>query len=210
MKTLYQLLLDRWNQKTDTVLVTIVEGNGSIPRTTGAYMAVDKTGRIYGTIGGGNLEYQAVKKAMELTGTDAHFVEDFDLETGENGGLGMVCGGNVKVLFYSVRMKDPAVGAFFKEALVTADEGKPYWLVLPFSEGLPQIRKEITEGRGQYANPSSITRAAAMMLRHIGYADQAAALDKALDEALDGLNMTSNSQGNSTDDFTKFVIEHLK
>ena len=46
MKTLYQLLLDRWNQKTDTVLVTIVEGNGSIPRTTGAYMAVDKTGRI--------------------------------------------------------------------------------------------------------------------------------------------------------------------
>ena len=121
MKTLYQLLLDRWNQKTDTVLVTIVEGNGSIPRTTGAYMAVDKTGRIYGTIGGGNLEYQAVKKAMELTGTDAHFVEDFDLGTGENGGLGMVCGGNVKVLFYSVRMKDPAVGAFFKEALVTAD-----------------------------------------------------------------------------------------
>ena len=39
MKTLYQLLLDRWNQNCDTVLVTIVEGNGSIPRTTGAYMA---------------------------------------------------------------------------------------------------------------------------------------------------------------------------
>ena len=38
MKTLYQLLLDRWNQNCDTVLVTIVEGNGSIPRTTGAYM----------------------------------------------------------------------------------------------------------------------------------------------------------------------------
>ena len=69
MKKLYQLLLDRWNQKTDTVLVTIVEGNGSVPRTTGAYMVVAKNGRIYGTIGGGNLEYQAVKKAMELAGT---------------------------------------------------------------------------------------------------------------------------------------------
>lgn len=68
MKTLYQLLLDRWNQNCDTVLVTIVEGNGSIPRTTGAYMAADQTGRIYGTIGGGNLEYQAVKKAMTLAG----------------------------------------------------------------------------------------------------------------------------------------------
>ena len=66
MKTLYQLLLDRWNQNCDTVLVTIVEGNGSIPRMTGAYMAADQTGRIYGTIGGGNLEYQAVKKQLRL------------------------------------------------------------------------------------------------------------------------------------------------
>ena len=90
MKKLYQLLLDRWNQKTDTVLVTIVEGNGSVPRTTGAYMAVAKNGRIYGTIGGGNLEYQAVKKAMELAGTAAHYVENFDLGAGENSELGMV------------------------------------------------------------------------------------------------------------------------
>lgn len=97
MKTLYQLLLDRWNQNCDTVLVTIVEGNGSIPRTTGAYMVADQTGRIYGTIGGGNLEYQAVKKAITLAGRDAHFVEDFDLGTGENGGLGMICGGKVKI-----------------------------------------------------------------------------------------------------------------
>ena len=97
MKTLYQLLLDRWNQNCDTVLVTIVEGNGSIPRMTGAYMAADQTGRIYGTIGGGNLEYQAVKKAITLAGKDAHFVEDFDLGTGENGGLGMVCGFRVGV-----------------------------------------------------------------------------------------------------------------
>ena len=47
MKKLYQLLLDRWSQKTDTVLVTIVEGNGSVQRTTGAYMVVAKNGRIY-------------------------------------------------------------------------------------------------------------------------------------------------------------------
>lgn len=141
MKKLYQLLLDRWNQKTDTVLVTIVEGNGSVPRTTGAYMVVAKNGRIYGTIGGGNLEYQAVKKAMELAGTAAHYVENFDLGTGENSELGMVCGGRVKVLFYSVCAQDPGVGEFLKEALAAADEGKPYWLVLPFSEGTPRIPK---------------------------------------------------------------------
>lgn len=78
MKTLYQLLLDRWNQNCDTVLVTIVEGNGSIPRTTGAYMAADQTGRIYGTIGGGNLK-TGCKKAI-LLWKGCSFVEDFDLE----------------------------------------------------------------------------------------------------------------------------------
>lgn len=148
MKILYQLLLDRWNQNCDTVLVTIVEGNGSIPRTTGAYMAVDHTGRIYGTIGGGNLEYQAVKKAMTLTGSDAHFVEDFDLGTGENGGLGMVCGGRVKVLFYSMKSKDPKIAAFLKEALTAATAGKPYWLLLPFSKGYPKIESHLEEGKG--------------------------------------------------------------
>ena len=148
MKTLYQLLLDRWNQTCDTVLVTIVEGNGSIPRTTGAYMAVDHTGRIYGTVGGGNLEYQAVKKAMALSGTDAHFVEDFDLGTGENGGLGMVCGGKVKVLFYSMKSNDEKIAEFLKHALETAEAGKPYWLLLPYSKGYPRIESHVEEGRG--------------------------------------------------------------
>ena len=36
MKKLYQLLLDRWIQKTDTVQDTIGEGVGSVPRPTGA------------------------------------------------------------------------------------------------------------------------------------------------------------------------------
>lgn len=148
MKTLYQLLLDRWNQNCDTVLVTIVEGNGSIPRTTGAYMAADQTGRIYGTIGGGNLEYQAVKKAITLAGKDAHFVEDFDLGTGENGGLGMVCGGKVKVLFYSVRSNDTKIASFLKEALKMEEEKKLYWLLLPFSKGYPKIESHLEEGRG--------------------------------------------------------------
>lgn len=148
MKTLYRLLFDRWNQNCDTVLVTIVAGNGSIPRTTGAYMAVDHTGRIYGTIGGGNLEYQAVKRAMLLSGTDAHFVEDFDLGTGEKGGLGMVCGGKVKVLFYSMKSNDQKIVEFLKEALAAAEAGKPYWLLLPFSRGYPKIQFHIEEGRG--------------------------------------------------------------
>lgn len=135
MKTLYQLLLDRWNKIVIPFWSLLWEGNVQFQRTTGAYMAADQTGRIYGTIGGGNLEYQAVKKAITLAGKDAHFVEDFDLGTGENGGLGMVCGGKVKVLFYSVKSKDTKIASFLKEALKMEEEKKPYWLLLPFSKG---------------------------------------------------------------------------
>ena len=39
----------------------------------------------------------------------------------------------------------------------------------------------IEEGRGQYADPSSLIRAAAMMLRHIGIGDKAEQLEMALD-----------------------------
>ena len=39
----------------------------------------------------------------------------------------------------------------------------------------------IETGQGDYANPSSLLRAASMLLRHIARADKAAALDAALD-----------------------------
>lgn len=44
----------------------------------------------------------------------------------------------------------------------------------------------IETGRGAFANPSSLLRAASMLLRHIGRADRAAALDAALDSVPHG------------------------
>lgn len=58
MDELYRKLLAQLEEGQDTVLAFITEGDGSIPRTTGAYMLVGREGRIFGTIGGGNLEYQ--------------------------------------------------------------------------------------------------------------------------------------------------------
>ncbi|MDO4859725.1 MAG: isocitrate/isopropylmalate family dehydrogenase [Bacillota bacterium] len=67
----------------------------------------------------------------------------------------------------------------------------------------------IKEGRGAYANPSSIVKAAEMMLRHIGRIEKADILNAALDKATASLNMTSDEKGNTTDDFTAAVISSL-
>ena len=67
----------------------------------------------------------------------------------------------------------------------------------------------IADGIGEYANPSSIARAAVMMLRHIGYVDQAARLEAVLDDAQKTLNMPGDGTGNTAADFTAYVVEKL-
>lgn len=67
----------------------------------------------------------------------------------------------------------------------------------------------IADGIGEYANPSSIARAAVMMLRHIGYTDKAATLETVLDQAQKALNLPGDGTGNTATDFTTFVINHL-
>ena len=67
----------------------------------------------------------------------------------------------------------------------------------------------IADGIGEYANPSSIARAAVMMLRHIGYTEKAAQLEAVLDSAQNALDLPGDGTGNTASDFTKFVTEHL-
>ena len=67
----------------------------------------------------------------------------------------------------------------------------------------------VEDGIAEYANPASINRAAVMMLRHIGFTDQAAALEKVLDEAQDALSLPGDGTGNTAEDFTEFVLQRI-
>ena len=67
----------------------------------------------------------------------------------------------------------------------------------------------IKEGRGQFANPASICRAAVMMLRHMGAMAKADQLEKALDAAAENVHIIRDGSGDTAADFTKFVLEAL-
>ena len=60
----------------------------------------------------------------------------------------------------------------------SANVGKRYAMFEAIHGTAPRM---VQEGRAIYADPSSIIRAAAMLLRHIGYTDEAKRLDMALD-----------------------------
>ena len=79
------------------VLVSVIEKHGSSPRGTGTRMVVSEDGSIYGTIGGGSVEFAAAERAERLT--EEFALEEYDLGNSQAAGLGMVCGGRVKVMF---------------------------------------------------------------------------------------------------------------
>jgi isocitrate dehydrogenase (NAD+) len=70
----------------------------------------------------------------------------------------------------------------------------------------------VEEGRAQYADPSSMIRAGAMMLRHIGYHDRGARLEMALDicgNLEKKVRMTGRSTGASAGEFVEYLMDTI-
>lgn len=81
------------------VLITVLDETGSSPGKRGHRAYLDQNGKLHGSIGGGNLEYQAGIRAAELMKTKESELISYDLSDSETAKLGMICGGNVRVLF---------------------------------------------------------------------------------------------------------------
>lgn len=75
-------------------VVTILEVQGSSPGKEGAIMGVFSDGKIIGTVGGGNLEYELIQSALEAIEKRQSCEKSFELT--ENGSLHMKCGGFVR------------------------------------------------------------------------------------------------------------------
>ena len=70
----------------------------------------------------------------------------------------------------------------------------------------------IEHGRGEYADPCSLIRAVGMMMAHIGYADQKAILDEALDICTiteRRVVVTTMKEDASTKEFTDYLLETI-
>ncbi|KRB34419.1 xanthine dehydrogenase accessory protein XdhC [Mesorhizobium sp. Root695] len=91
-------------------LVEVAGTKGSTPREKGAFMLVSQT-TIFGTIGGGQLEYMAIDKARQMVAKEACIEVDeicatLDVPLGPE--IGQCCGGRVEVL---IRLVDATLAA---------------------------------------------------------------------------------------------------
>ena len=132
MKDLMVKLKEQAVQGNDCYLIALIESEGSTPRSSGAYMLVNKNGWVAGTVGGGGMEYAAVLEAQKKLqkGEAKSFQKRFDLTTA----AGMACGGYCSLQFcYLPAQKETEILA---EYVLYKLEGRyPWWLLLPMGEG---------------------------------------------------------------------------
>lgn len=76
------------------VICRVLKASGSTPAREGQILVVYSQSITSGTIGGGALEEEAKKEALQCTGS---YIKTYDLS--RDGELGMTCGGEVTVLF---------------------------------------------------------------------------------------------------------------
>jgi len=86
------------------VEVRIAEVRGSSPRESGAFMLVRGT-QIWGTVGGGQLEYMAMDEARMLARSGERFRE-MNVPLGPE--IGQCCGGRVRLMLKELDDKGKA------------------------------------------------------------------------------------------------------
>lgn len=84
----------------DLELVEIVDSSVTgTPRKSGAFMFVDVNAESFGTVGGGNVEYQATLYAKELLLKKESGEKKYELNQTATESIGMVCGGDTLMKF---------------------------------------------------------------------------------------------------------------
>lgn len=86
-------------EKKEIVMATILKKSGSAPREEGTKMLIKKDFSIEGTIGGGLLEAMTMKLSSDVFDDGGYLLKDFSLSNQDASKIGMVCGGDVEILF---------------------------------------------------------------------------------------------------------------
>lgn len=96
MLEIYQELANITAKGERAVLATVISSRGSAPRQAGAKMLIKNDGTFIGTVGGGGVEQQVKKKAIEVLNSGEPQIVHFDL-SGRGKEAAMICGGQMDV-----------------------------------------------------------------------------------------------------------------
>ncbi|MDR1445692.1 MAG: XdhC family protein [Treponema sp.] len=135
MKELFTLIKKSFEQKENLVLALITEKAGSTPRGQGAWMLINKTGRIAGTIGGAKPEFLAIEEGKKIAESGVSALKTYILHPAEAGDIGAICGGEITVFLQYLDAGDSELSAIVDAALNAVSLPVPAWFVIKIDEG---------------------------------------------------------------------------
>ena len=97
-------------------------------------MIVREDGSIFGTIGGGAVEYKAQHLAAEVLKEKKSYTKGFKLAPNEVADLGMVCGGDVIVYFQFVKGNDEKSISLIKKIIELCEKDEDSWIITDITD----------------------------------------------------------------------------
>jgi xanthine dehydrogenase accessory factor len=170
MSVFYQKLSDLLASQVPFVSVTLVDSLGSVPQEAGAKMLVTEQGLLYGTVGGGKVENQAIQEAVAMLAAQASSKRTASsatrfVEWNLNRDVGMTCGGSVRLYLECFNQNVWTIAVFGAghiaqalipllltlECRVICLDSRPEWLaLLPNSPQLQKVQSDtLVESVGQ-------------------------------------------------------------
>lgn len=107
----WQQLLSKLQENQKLYLLTVIQNSGSSPGRKGFKMFVAKDGFMYGSIGGGIMEYTLIEEAKQLLQKDTLPIL-YKKQKHQGKGKdksGMICSGDQTVVFHPLQEKDIAL-----------------------------------------------------------------------------------------------------
>lgn len=145
MKTMIEIIGDILAEDKAVVVTTILSKKGSAPRGVGTKMLIRKKGSIVGTIGGGLLEAMTIQLAAKVFKTKKSFTEKFTLSDKDASLEGMVCGGNVEIMFEYIDVQTFKKLAPYYRALELREQGEDFVMITKIPDG-----KKVLNGNDKY------------------------------------------------------------
>lgn len=140
MRDIYDVMAECLDNNESFVLATILEKSGSAPREEGTKMIIKNDFSIEGTIGGGIFEAMAMKLSSQIFKNKEFIIKKFSLSSNNASALGMVCGGELKLLLEYIDCNDTDMVLIYKKAAELKEKGSNFALITQIDEEGKNIR----------------------------------------------------------------------
>ncbi len=129
MEDIFECLKRELEEGRPAVLLTVIDSQGSTPRSVGSHQVVLADGTTVGTIGGGIAEYKACEEGKRVLQTGVSTIVSYILHPNDAADIGAVCGGEVTVFCQFFSPSQPNVLSCLAHIVTGRQQHIPLWLV---------------------------------------------------------------------------------